>query len=587
MAKFTDLPSLGQSLAGTEIAALVANVSSTLTTVQLPLSTIKTFVLNGTATTATNLASGGANQLAYQTAASTTGFVAAPVTTGTALIWNGTSLTWGSPNATATTLTGLLKGNGTVISAATSGTDYAPGTSALATGILKSTTSTGALSIASAGTDYIAPYTSQTANTLLAAPSGSAGVPAFRSLVAADLPSTVVVKDANNNVSLNNLNLGTTSTTSTGSGTVTMTVASTTYQVLTGTLGHNFLLPDATTLPIGAKYYFNNNSTGGSLILKNAGGTPIIIIPYGGCVEAILIANGTANGTWEQHAFTPSAVLWGHDGLTYSGYIVATATADNQTTAKFYGYSSTVSADLLQVYTYSGGTKAVSVTSAGVLTLANDIVGSATQNVFNTVSTTINAFGAATTLAIGNTATAAQTVNLFTASTGASTYNLATGATASATTKTINIGTAGVSGSTTNIAIGSSVSGATSSLTFSGSVADATLTSTAKSVGYLGMPQQSKSSAYTTVIGDAGKHIYVTATATITIDSNANVAYPIGTSIAFIAAVGATVTIAITTDTMYLGGTGTTGSRTLAAYGMATAVKVTATSWFINGTGLT
>lgn len=50
-----------------------------------------------------------------------------------------------------TTITGLLKGNGTAISAATVGTDYSVGTSALATGILKSTTSTGALSIAVAG----------------------------------------------------------------------------------------------------------------------------------------------------------------------------------------------------------------------------------------------------------------------------------------------------------------------------------------------------------------------------------------------------------------------------------------------------
>jgi hypothetical protein len=123
--------------------------------------------------------------------------------------------------------------------------------------------------------------------------------------------------------------------------------------------------------------------------------------------------------------------------------------------------------------------------------------------------------------------------------------------------------------------------------TINATAATTTTTSTAASLGYVGMPQQSKSSAYTTVIGDQGKHIYVTATATITIDSNANVAYPIGTSIAFIAAAGATVTIAITSDTMYLGGTGTTGSRTLAAYGMATAIKVTATSWFINGTGLT
>jgi hypothetical protein len=48
----------------------------------------------------------------------------------------------------STTITGLLKGNGTAISAATSGTDYSAGTSALATGILKSTTTTGALSIA-------------------------------------------------------------------------------------------------------------------------------------------------------------------------------------------------------------------------------------------------------------------------------------------------------------------------------------------------------------------------------------------------------------------------------------------------------
>jgi hypothetical protein len=115
----------------------------------------------------------------------------------------------------------------------------------------------------------------------------------------------------------------------------------------------------------------------------------------------------------------------------------------------------------------------------------------------------------------------------------------------------------------------------------------ATSTSTAASIGYLGVPQNSRAADYTTVIGDAGKHIYVTSTATITIDSNANVAYPIGTTIQFIAATGATVTIAITTDTMYLAGTGTTGSRTLAAFGMATAVKVAATIWFISGFGLT
>ena len=54
-----------------------------------------------------------------------------------------------TPAITLTTsITGVLKGNATAISAATSGTDYSLGTSALATGIVKSTTTTGALTIA-------------------------------------------------------------------------------------------------------------------------------------------------------------------------------------------------------------------------------------------------------------------------------------------------------------------------------------------------------------------------------------------------------------------------------------------------------
>jgi hypothetical protein len=61
----------------------------------------------------------------------------------------GTSSGGATPALTLTTsITGVLKGDGTAISAATAGTDYSAGTSALATGIIKSTTSTGALTIA-------------------------------------------------------------------------------------------------------------------------------------------------------------------------------------------------------------------------------------------------------------------------------------------------------------------------------------------------------------------------------------------------------------------------------------------------------
>lgn len=109
--------------------------------------------------------------------------------------------------------------------------------------------------------------------------------------------------------------------------------------------------------------------------------------------------------------------------------------------------------------------------------------------------------------------------------------------------------------------------------------------------GFRGVPQNSKSAAYTTVLADAGHHIlHPTADAnarTFTIDSNANVAYPIGTAITFVNQTSQVVTIAITTDTMTLAGTTTTGSRSLAQNGVATALKITATAWIISGTGLT
>lgn len=111
-------------------------------------------------------------------------------------------------------------------------------------------------------------------------------------------------------------------------------------------------------------------------------------------------------------------------------------------------------------------------------------------------------------------------------------------------------------------------------------------------LGYLNIPQNSQSTAYTLVATDAGKHILHpsadTTARTFTIPANSSVPYAIGTAITFINQNGAgVITIAITSDTMRLAGTGTTGNRTLAANGIATCIKVTSTEWIISGTGLT
>jgi hypothetical protein len=132
------------------------------------------------------------------------------------------------------------------------------------------------------------------------------------------------------------------------------------------------------------------------------------------------------------------------------------------------------------------------------------------------------------------------------------------------------------------------VLGTPSSGTLSGCTVDGTAANT---VGFRNIPQNSQSAPYTLVLADAGKHILHPAgdasTRTFTIPANASVAYVIGTAVTFINMTSQVVTIAITSDTMYLSDAGTTGSRSLAQYGSATAIKITATNWVISGSGLT
>jgi hypothetical protein len=124
----------------------------------------------------------------------------------------------------------------------------------------------------------------------------------------------------------------------------------------------------------------------------------------------------------------------------------------------------------------------------------------------------------------------------------------------------------------------------------SGTLSNCTVDGT-DAVGFRNAPVNSQSAAYTLVLADAGKVILHPSTdanaRTFTIPANASVAYAVGTVLTFVNMTSQVVTIAITSDTMYLAGTGTTGSRSLAQYGMATAVKLTSTTWLINGSGLT
>jgi len=124
--------------------------------------------------------------------------------------------------------------------------------------------------------------------------------------------------------------------------------------------------------------------------------------------------------------------------------------------------------------------------------------------------------------------------------------------------------------------------------------ADGRLTAAANvaiSAGF-GLTITNKSANYTFVLGDANNAFLHPASdanpRTWTIPANSSVAFPVGTTLTFINMTGSTnfLLIAITTDTLYLGGTSLTGTRSLQIGGVATALKISSTEWIINGSAL-
>jgi hypothetical protein len=131
-------------LAGPSSGANTAPTFRTIVPADLPVATATTIgavsIGSGLAVTATGVLSATNTNGGTVTSAS--------VVTANGLAGIVSNATTTPAITLSTTVTGIVKGNSTTLSAATSGTDYAPGTAANATGIVKSTTGTGALTTA-------------------------------------------------------------------------------------------------------------------------------------------------------------------------------------------------------------------------------------------------------------------------------------------------------------------------------------------------------------------------------------------------------------------------------------------------------
>lgn len=311
---------------------------------------------------------------------------------------------------------------------------------------------------------------------------------------------------------------------------------------------------DGSTLTSAAGLAGSNKITNGSynVTLDNNG---ILNLPVSLRFQDGTVLSSTAN-------IIPSQGGQGGKFLTTNGSAVSWAAVPTPTTISGLTLTNgaTVSSGSL---TFSGNISAPAWTTSGI----RHVSVASTLTDTTSTGTVANAY----TNTIGGNIIAATNATTFT-NYGTMYINLPTAGTNVTITNPYSIITAG------NVLVNGG------SGTITATAPTATASSTAASLGYLGMPVNSQSGAtYAVVAADLGKAIYFSVTCTATIPAG----LPIGSSIAFVAGAGATVTIAQASDSMYLGGTGTTGSRTLAAFGMATAIKMAATVWFINGTGLT
>ncbi len=183
--------------------------------------------------------------------------------------------------------------------------------------------------------------------------------------------STLVQRDSNQNIFVNNYFGKTTSTVSAG-GTTVLTVASTRTQNLTGSSSQTFQLPDATTLTLSSIFEFNNNSSS-SLIITDNGSSTQYTVPAGGAVICYCTSISTANGTWDFHALAPKSATWssGIGGLQFNTALSTTpmiATGAASATSPVFipqrGTTNTgYSGDSTTLYGVIGGATASSLTA--------------------------------------------------------------------------------------------------------------------------------------------------------------------------------------------------------------------------------
>ena len=320
---------------------------------------------------------------------STTGVITIPTNTN--------QLTNGSAYITLTSLSG------------STGISYNNTTGAISSTITQYTDalSRGAISLTTTGTSGVSTYNSTT---------GVFNIPNYGSALSGYVPYTGASSDlnlGNKNLYTNNVFDGFSSVTASGTQ-IVLTVASVPNYLIIGSGGQTIKLPDATTLPNGANYVFNNNQSSGVILVNNNSNTLVKSIPSGGLCVLVLTDNSLAAGTWDAHFQAPSNVSWSTNTFDYVGSI---------TGATWNGVVVAVNRGGTGQSTYTDGQLLIGNTTGNTLTKSTLTAGTGIS-----ITNGAGSISIASTITQYTNALARASISLTTTGTsGASTYDSATG----------------------------------------------------------------------------------------------------------------------------------------------------------------
>jgi hypothetical protein len=182
------------------------------------------------------------------------------------------------------------------------------------TPVVATGTTTPVISLASNYGDTLNPYASKTANNILAAPNGSSGVPTFRAIVGADIPTL----NQNTTGTASNVT-GIVALANGGTGTATPSLVAGTNITVTGTFPNQTIAAsgaagavtqivagtNVTISPAGGTGVVTINSTGGG-----GGGTEIGALIGGGVVVAVFVEGGVNKALVASLTNLSTGIIW-------------------------------------------------------------------------------------------------------------------------------------------------------------------------------------------------------------------------------------------------------------------------------------